>query len=479
MRFLLVTNAHRFGYSEPLGVMHLVSALEAEGHEARLAFDDPASLEQIVGEWKPDVVGYSAMTGDQDGILALNRRLKEVRPFFAIMGGPHPTHFPEVIEQDAQLDAICRGEGEEAIVSLAEALGNGSAVERVPNLWVRSKVDGTIHRNEVCPLAEDIDALPPASREAYYSLYNRPLLQGAARFMAGRGCPYNCTYCFNKYYYELYKDKGPRVRWRSPAHVVREIAETRKRYPFQIIAFCDDCFPYGEAWLTEFRDLYTEQVGLPFVVNERVERITPAVCRLLREAGCHCVFIGVETGNETLRHEKLHRYMSNEEMLEAGRNLREAGLVVGTNNLVGIPGETMATALETLDMNIALRASYAGTFFFQPFPRTDLCRIAIGEGLYDGNLESLGTYDSSAKGYDIPDITRLRRIRALIVVTVFAPFLRPLAPFLAGLPLGRVYGAAARLTTGYCMRFRIFPARQKPGQLVRQALQFLFKKDPF
>ena len=121
MRVLFVTQQIDY---EPQGIMHLSSALKAAGHQVALAVaahEDPVA---VTREFRPGIVGYSVITGSQRYYLQLNRRLKQEVDVFSAFGGPHPTFFPEMIEEEG-VDGICIGEGEKAIVDLADALEDG------------------------------------------------------------------------------------------------------------------------------------------------------------------------------------------------------------------------------------------------------------------------------------------------------------------------------------------------------------------
>ena len=104
---------------EPHGIMHLSSALKAAGHEVALAVDALEDPVQVAKEFQPGIIGYSVITGSHRYYYQLNLRLKEEVDFFSAFGGPHPTFFPEMIEEEG-IDGICIGEGEEAIVNLAK-----------------------------------------------------------------------------------------------------------------------------------------------------------------------------------------------------------------------------------------------------------------------------------------------------------------------------------------------------------------------
>ena len=107
MKFLFITKPFKI---EPLGIMYLSSAIKSEGHETELVLTSE-DVEKMVEEYKPDFIGYSIMTGDQDFYDEINKNLKEKFKFFSIAGGPHPTFFPEMLNETS-FDALCMGEGE-------------------------------------------------------------------------------------------------------------------------------------------------------------------------------------------------------------------------------------------------------------------------------------------------------------------------------------------------------------------------------
>src|SRR3989338_2553887 len=107
---------------EYIGTMYLSAALKKAGHQCDVLVN---SLERdLIGKLKkakPDLVAFSVITGNDKGCLAMARKIKEKINCKVIFGGPHATHFPEVVKEEA-VDYACRGEGEEAIVELADKL---------------------------------------------------------------------------------------------------------------------------------------------------------------------------------------------------------------------------------------------------------------------------------------------------------------------------------------------------------------------
>ena len=119
------------------------------------------------------------------------------------------------------------GEGEHPLLELCETLGAaGGDPARIPNLWVKHK--GQVVRNEIRPLIADLDALPYPDRDLFPYQY---LLNDyyEAEFMGSRGCPYGCAYCVNHALIELYRGRGPYVRFRLVGNLLGEIEQVARR----------------------------------------------------------------------------------------------------------------------------------------------------------------------------------------------------------------------------------------------------------
>ncbi len=227
----------------PLGIMYLSGALRKAGHTTELVKTDEDILRKVK-EFKPSIIAYSVMTGSQKEFLKINNQIKKKFPeVFSLMGGPHPTFFPEVIKE-AGLDAICIGEAEEAFVELATKLENGENITTIKNTWIKKK--GKIYKNDVRPLVENLDKLAFPDRELVYK-YKKYREGPIKHFIAARGCPYNCSYCFVgdslihtsegvKSIKELYERQEPNLKVLSSNGEWRKVNNYfKRRYSGQII----------------------------------------------------------------------------------------------------------------------------------------------------------------------------------------------------------------------------------------------------
>ncbi len=472
MRVLFVTQQVDY---EPQGIMHLSSALKSAGHQVELAIAARHDPLAVAREFRPDVAAYSVITGSQRYYLELNRRLKAEMPgIFAVFGGPHATFFPELTREDG-VDGVCRGEGEAAMVDLVAALDGGGpqAALGVENWSFRH--NGDVITNPLRPYVEDLDSLPFPDRAL---IYERDPVAGRSKikhFLAGRGCPYNCTYCFNHALSEMYRDKGSRFRLRSVDHVIDEVRWVREHYPLEFVVFVDDTFVLSGDWLAEFAAKYPGRVGLPFFCNTRANLVTADQVRLLREAGCHSVSMGIEAGNDRIRNELLKRRMSREQILEASRLIREGGLRLTTTSMIGLPTSTLADDFETLELNVQARPSYAHVFIFQPYPRTELGEFTREQGWMVGTFDDIGevAWDHSILEFDAAHKRGLAVLQRFFAIGVEWPWTVPIIKRLTRVPDNAVFRLLNKLWKGWAIKSRVHPVRLNLREVVETARHFM------
>lgn len=416
------------------GVEALAAVLAREGHEVRVVVGRrPAAVARRL---RPgDVAAFPVMTGTEGWALAAAAEIKRRAGCFTVFGGPHPTHSPESC-LDPAVDAVCRGEGEGALADLARCLDEGRDPAGIPNLWVRRGAD--VVRAEVRALVEDLDALPPPDRGVYYRDY--PLLRTNPHrvFMAGRGCPYACAFCHNEASRELYRGKGRYVRMRSAAAVVAEVCAVRDRWGAGTVFFHDDTFVLDRRWLAEFLPRYRDAVGLPFHCAARADTLDEETVRLLREAGCRSVSFAVESGDEGLRNAVLAKGVTRAQIVAAAALLKRHGIRVVTFNMLGLPGESLAQAWETVRLNAEIGADHPRCSFLTAYPGTRIAR-ALPPGGRPGAIG--GWSQQSGPAAATGDAARLRNVHAFFQTAVLFPRLQPALRLLARLPPNPLFRA--------------------------------------
>ncbi len=406
------------------GIMYVSSALRRAGHDVRLI--ETQTLPDLIERLRrdpTDLVAFSVTTGLHRIYLRWARAVKRQLGIATLFGGPHPTFFPEVID-DPGVDAIVVGEGETTAPLLLEALSaeDGRRVEGARYIFEGRVIDGGLRAPE-----RDLDRLPWPDRELYFgrSAFHRRF--PVKPFLASRGCPYRCTYCFNRTLNDMYRGTTRAVRTRSPASVVNEILYVMRTWPMKLIWFLDANFVVSREWVEELCERIRVDVGLPFYCKVRPNLVDAGLARTLGRGGCTGVGMGIECGDDRLRNDVLGRNVSREQILGATRHLHDAGIAVMAFNMIGLPGETYEMAKGTLDLNVEAGVDYPMVTIFQPYPRTVLAERAVREGEFHGDFEKLDTnYYSTCQMRERVrgDRRRIENLQRLFAVAATFPHVR-------------------------------------------------------
>jgi len=372
-----------------LGIGYLSAYLKREGHRTSLIHlvrpVERDELLQRVREEAPDLLAVSSTTHMFPHVRKWLDWIKADMDIFTICGGAHPTIDPQGTLDEAPLDAICLGEGEEALAELCAALEEGRDPSGIASLWVREGEE--VRRNSVRPLVEDLDSLPLPDRGIFDPVDFCPQQHERGTLMASRGCPYSCTYCSNHVQRSIYPNRKKYVRFRSVDSVMREIreiieadAEGKLRY----IRFDDDILTLDPEWFRALTARYRAEVDLPFICNSRVNVLDEDTVRLFAEAGCSVICMGIESGNERIRKNVLNRHMSNRDIVRAFRSCREYGIKTVSTNMTSLPDEDLPALLDSIKINALARPHCMQVSTYHPYPNTRLYSYCEEKGYLSG-----------------------------------------------------------------------------------------------
>ena len=367
-----------------IGTMSLSAVLKKNGHEAdvfimNMKRSSKSSLKKIL-EYDPDIVAFPVFTGWQKRILDVCGLLKNNFDVITVLGGPHPTHCPEIVQHPA-VDYICVGEAEVSFLELVNHLAIGKAANRIPGIWLKEAGNIINNGSSVLP---NLEELPPMDIGLYCRNGNTIGLQENQSFSVNRGCPYQCTYCNSPSSYAIYGKKM--IRSKTPDKAIEEIHYVYDQTPFKSVSFISDNLFLSKEFAREFLSKFKKQVGLPFYCQMRVEMIDVEIVNLLKDAGCHFVTLGIESGSERVRKQILNRSMRDEVIIKACRLLQKAGIGISANNIIGIPGETFEEAWETVSLNTKIRPSVSWCAIFQPYPGSRITRKLQDDGILSSDF---------------------------------------------------------------------------------------------
>jgi len=423
---------------EWLGIMYISSMLKSRGHSCDV-YVEPLEKENIVKKVisdSPDIVAFSCLTHDFYWAINKARQIRKHSKAFIIFGGTHITLNADKVFPDPNIDAICLGEGEYPLTELADAIDNNEDYSTIKNLWVC--IDGKIVKNELRFLIEDLDFLPFPDRKFYYK-YPFFKKRGKRPLHFGRGCPYDCTYCHNSSKKALFKNKGKYVRWRSKESVLAEIGEIKKNGYVKVLHFIDDSFGINSKWLIDFIKSLMKESGerVALQASMRADMVTEELCEVFKDYGIQYMRlrIAVECGDEDFRIKTIKKIISNQALVKATEYFNRYKIDFLTYNIVGLPGESLALALKTLELNIKLKPALAICFMFQPYPGTELADYALSIGsITKEMLMKLGTREYGGMYHSRSvliqkDIKKIENLHKVFGFLVNKPLFLPLAKF--------------------------------------------------
>ncbi len=370
------------GVTEPFGPMILSAILKQQGHETILGVINKEDLIEKIFSWEPDMLAYSMMSVDMEDMKKFNDTLRGKRKIFTILGGPATLDRNYI--DDPGIDAICVGEGDEAIVDVVKSLENSLSLEGIPNI-MKSKDSILALKNRIT----DLDKIPFMDREIVYSFPEMARF-GIKGIWTSRGCPYPCPYCFNNRINMMYEKKGKVVRRRSVSSVISEIKKLVERYRVDFIRIQDDIFVHRvDNWLEEFAERYSSEIGIPFYCLLRCELVTEELVCCLKKAGCFSVCVSIETADDYVRNQMLRRRMSKEKMENAFRIFKKYKINVYNNVMLALPFTTLEQDIATLDFVIKVQPEMPDFTIFMPYPGTDLGDYCRNVGIYDQEEENI------------------------------------------------------------------------------------------
>ncbi|KUG24589.1 radical sam domain protein [hydrocarbon metagenome] len=304
---------------------------------ARLFNNDKELFEQIKA-YQPDLIAFSVVAFDYQRALYYAEKFKKICPQAKVVfGGIHVSSVPEVVIANEFIDYIVIGEGEIAFSEIIKHIEREDSSEPIVNTWYRSK-DNAIIKGKQIGFIQDLDSLPHYDNEIWKDVFP---VKSYYLTMTSRGCPYDCSYCFNHYFRELPDEKSNYIRRRSVEHVIEELIFYKEKYKIELIEFWDDVFILDKKWLKNFLEVYKKKVAIPFKCYIHVNLFDEDIAILLKDAGCKWVDFGIQHINEEYRKNYLKRHESNVNIANTLKILKKYKIVSFADYIVGMPGDTI------------------------------------------------------------------------------------------------------------------------------------------
>ncbi len=378
----------------PLNLLYLAAALRGRGYSPvvldanalRLCDRDIADAARAVD---PALVGLSVYSDILRQVRDLSVVLADACPRARqVLGGPHATAAPEkTLEQLCRVDFVVRGEADEALPMLCDAVVRGQSAADVPGIYLRQ--GDRIHQGPP-PLAPDIHAVPLPARDLLAGIYDRRLYhtlmvrrRPVETMITSRGCPFSCGFCYTR---------GHNYRHRRADAVVDELARIRDRGIVDV-EICDDTFTVDRKRAMEIFDgIIRARLGLSFRIKSRTDVFDERLARRASEAGAYLVAFGMESGSQRML-DAMNKRITVQDNARACELTRKYGMQCHSSWIIGYPGETPQTVHETVEFIKKNRPSTANVGVLRPYPGTPAYELARQQGTLVGDWHPDADHD--------------------------------------------------------------------------------------
>lgn len=443
MRTLLIyPNIEQNSSLPQVGLSSLSACLKRAGHEVALldyTYLDLARAEELLAErladFKPGAVGISIRSFEWDFVKERLLPVLSRADLPVIVGGPHPTAVPDEVMVEESIQVLVRGEGEDVLVDLVDAIEKGRPLAAVEGCWVRS--GGRVIKSDVRTLIADLDSLPMPDwdiwdRRHFLESHSRKFMDDSQHTIgaleSSRGCPYACPYCISPTLHQLYKGKGKYHREKSVDRIIAEAIDRKEKYGIDYVNFIDETFLLRDKRVDEFCHKWKDQVGLPFRFTTRPETVKENRIRLVAEAGANLIGLGIESGDPEYRRSHLNRRYTQEQVYEAVEIIKRHGIQVFGFFVMGMPYETRENIEQTLKLIQGLNIDHYTVTLCYPFKGTPFYDVAVKEKMLVA--ESTGVPNVwEDTPLSLPGLPRRQLVRLRNLVSYFGskdPKWRPL-----------------------------------------------------
>jgi radical SAM superfamily enzyme YgiQ (UPF0313 family) len=336
-----------------LGLISLAAVAQQHGHQTviydpkrevrfgRSAYDRHfyrRAADDILRQ-APDAVGFTTLGCSFLFAARVAELIRRAEPELPIMlGGPHATMLDrQILAAYRQFDIVVRHEAEETLPPLLAKL-DSRAFETIPGITWRAGRRAGVKATPGLPKIEDLDRLPIPS----YDLYPvRELGLHLMRVEAGRGCPFECTFCSTASFFQR------SYRLKSPERLVQEMDILHARYGANEFKLDHDLFTVNRRKVRAFCDAVADR-GYRWRVSARTDCVDEALLEKMALAGCIGLYFGIESGSKRMQQvaQKRLKLDGVDRILDVAANL---GIETTVSFITGYPEETSEDQDATLD----------------------------------------------------------------------------------------------------------------------------------
>jgi len=413
MKILLILppTAEKPEYREPpLGLLYVGSALTRNGYKVdildlQLEYISLEKILMLIKKNNYEVIGFGGISTCYGYVKEASKLIKDRFPHIHLIAGGILSSTYDLLLKNTPIEVICMKEGEITGVNIINRLNEGK--EEFEDIkGVAFKKDNKILLTAPQPYIDNLDDIPIPNydlldmskyltnpMEDKFFLANKECRRfyrkgmHAINMKTSRGCINACTFCYRHF-------KGHRQH--SVRYVIEHIKYLQSKFNIYFVRFGDELFTQNRQWVIDFcTALVKESIHIYFIIHGvRTDNVDLELMQYLKKAGCVTVFVGFESGSQIILDE-MRKNISVEKNIEAIKTIKNSGVDVLTQIVIGMPTETTKTIEETKDALLKTGVTFdrIAIGYAQAYPMTWLWNYALRENLIndpEDYLEKVG-----------------------------------------------------------------------------------------
>ncbi|HAZ10388.1 MAG TPA: hypothetical protein DCY56_04705 [Candidatus Omnitrophica bacterium] len=371
--------------------------------------------------YKPDILAVTANSLEYELFCELIEGARLIKPKpFIIVGGVHATIVPDDVIKNPYVDVLCIGEGEKAWKEFLIKFKTGQDSSTIKNLWVKNHYG--IKKNPPRPLLSEKELWGTPMDLSYFDErhFMKPYdgkMYRRGQVELSRGCPYNCSYCVNSTFKDIYKGLGKFFRVR-PFDNLQKGVKRIIQLGCNMLQLQDECFfniPYHI--LEKFCKWYCKEIKLPLLLQTRPESVTEEKVKLVADMGVPIqISCGIESGSERILRDICNRHTTLGQIKNAFKIIKKYKLRSNAYTMIGFPTETREEVFKTIFLIREINPDVSIMSVFFPFEGVPLRKICIENGYIFSNEKARTYTDASIlkkqpmSGEEIENLRRTYRL---------------------------------------------------------------------
>ncbi|HEY2117358.1 MAG TPA: radical SAM protein [Candidatus Angelobacter sp.] len=289
-----------------------------------------------------DLFGFSTVCSSYPVTLRIAAEVKRAHPKSAVvLGGPQASVVDiATLRAYPFIDLVVRGEAEQTLPALVNALAGDGALAAIPGITFRQQNE--IVRNPAAPLVADLDALP------FPAFHLFPDVRHCRHFPLelGRGCPFSCTFCSTNDFFRR------NFRLKSPAQMIADMRRVQQTYGINSFELVHDMFTVDRKRVVAFCEALLEakrknaEDAFIWGCSARTDCVDEELIALMSRAGCRGIFFGIETGSRRMQ-KIIDKGLDLNDSAERVRSCDKFKINTAVSLMAGFPDETMADLRDT------------------------------------------------------------------------------------------------------------------------------------